>query len=112
MTAKRNKPKATIDRIRQERQDSLRELLSKQKHVEKVVDNIIKIESINCKPTNGEGEIDYKAMQSAKFEIDALKIANEQRLKLINKYLPDMKSVEHVGDAGGSIVIKVAEFKE
>jgi hypothetical protein len=78
------------------RQDALREQLSKQKHVEKVVDNIKKMEQ--------QGAV----METN--ELSALKYATDTRLKLINKYLPDVKSVEHTGEGGSDLVIKVTNY--
>lgn len=97
-------------RNRAVRQEQLREQLSGQKHVEKVVDNIKEMENLDFQLGEGE-DINYKEMQACKFRMDALKTANEQRLKLINKFLPDLRSTEVTGDAGGDIIIKVAEFK-
>ena len=76
------------------RQEALREQLSKQKHVEKVIDNIRKIESIN--PDDGN---------AAALELNILKTATELRLKLVNKYLPDLKATELTGEAGAPISV-------
>lgn len=92
------------------RQDALREQLASQKHIEKVVDNIQQIEKLDFYQKGGDGEIDYKLCQANKFRLDALKAANEQRLKLINKYLPDLKSTEITGDGGGTFTIKVVDY--
>ncbi len=86
-------------RNKQVRQEALREQLSSQKHIEQVIKNIDKIEdlSIDCK---GDGdEIDYKDLQVKQFEMNKLKTANDQRLKLIAKYLPDLKQQEITIDA-------------
>lgn len=66
------------------RQEALREQLSKQKLVEKVIDSIEKID-------NAAG-----TMESA--EIQAHKLVIDTRLKLIDKYLPSLKSVDIEGD--------------
>ena len=71
------------------RQEALREQLSNQKHVEKVVDNINKIEDLN-------EELDALAIQR-------LRAATEARLKLIGKYLPDLKATELTGPDGESL---------
>ena len=76
------------------RQEALREQLSKQKHVEKVIDNIKKIEQLDANSEN------------AKVQADIYRIANEQRLKLINKYLPDLRTTEITGDGGEPIDMK------
>lgn len=93
------------------RQDSLREQLSQQKHIEKVVDNIGEIEKLDFFQKGDNNEIDYKLCQANKFRLDALKTANEQRLKLINKYLPDLKSTEITSEGGQPFTIRVTEYK-
>jgi len=65
---------------RRVRQDALREMLSKKCTVEQVIRNIDKME------TQG-------AMMEGQ-ELTALKYATESRLKLINKYLPELKASE------------------
>jgi hypothetical protein len=71
------------------RQEALREQLSKQKHVEQVIKNIEKMEEQGA------------AMESV--ELQALKAATENRLKLVDKYLPGLKSTEITGEGGGPI---------
>lgn len=95
------------------RQDALREQLSGQKHIEKVIDNIKKIETLASSFSGGSGEgdeIDYKELQAAQFEVNSLKTANDQRLKLVGKYLPDLKQQEIVIEA--DIVAKDKTRKE
>lgn len=81
------------------RQDGLREVLSKQKHVEQVIVNIKKMEEqgASMDPT----------------ELQALRAATDTRLKLVNKYLPDLKQtdIELTGEDGGAIQLdSVFEF--
>ena len=83
---------------RKVRQEALREQLSAQGHVQHVIDNIHRIEELD------EGEDTFKN------SLDKLKVANEQRLKLINKYLPDLKATEVSGEGGESLTIKVMEY--
>lgn len=91
------------DENRAIRQEALREQLSAQKHVEQVIDNIEKIESLSVDTKGGdEDEIDYKSLQLNQFKLQQLKTANEQRLKLVNKYLPDLKSMDLVADVDHS----------
>lgn len=71
------------------RQEALREQLSNQKHIEKAVDNIDKMEQQG-------GTMEPQ-------ELQALKYATDTRLKLVSKYLPDLKLQEIVGDGGGAI---------
>ena len=73
------------------RQDALREQLAEQGHVQQVIVNIEKIEQ-------------HGATMEAQ-ELNALKIANDQRLRLVNKYLPDLKATEITGEAGGPISV-------
>ena len=80
-------------KMRAMRQESLRDLLSKQKHLEKAVDNIVKIEK--------EG-----ASMEAN-ELNALKYATEARIKLLGKYLPDLKATEVTGDGGDDLVVSL-----
>lgn len=66
------------------RQEALREQLSSQKHVEHVIDLLKKVEE---PPT----PLDTLDLQRYKLVIDT-------KMKLINKYLPDLKSTELTGD--------------
>ena len=76
------------------RQEALREQLAAQGHVQHVIDNLEEMQKLD-----GTQETD-------KFNIDKLKIINEQKMKLISKYLPDLKAVELTGDAGGPVSIE------
>lgn len=82
-------PRTRAQENRAIRKEGLREVLSKQKHIEQVIKNIKKMEELTLSQTeviNGEH-------QDAHFLLNKLKVANEQRLRLISKYLPDLKSV-------------------
>lgn len=76
------------------RQDALREQLAEQCRLQHVLDNIKKIESLD--PLGGN---------ETTVELNILKTANEQRMKLVNKYLPDLKSTELTGEGGGAIAV-------
>ena len=76
------------------RQEALREQLAAQGHVQHVIDNLEEMQKLD-----GKQETD-------KFNIDKLKIINEQKMKLISKYLPDLKAVELTGEAGGPVSIE------
>jgi hypothetical protein len=78
------------------RQEALREQLSKQGHVQQVIKNIKKFEE------QGVG------MEAT--ELNALKAATDTRLKLISKYLPDLKQQEITIEA--DIVAKEATRAE
>lgn len=79
------------------RQEALREQLSNQGHVQHVTD-------IAKKLTDLDNELDSVSVQR-------LKSAADIKLKLIGKYLGDVKAIELSGDGGGDLVIKVADFK-
>ena len=66
------------------RQDSLREQLANQKHLEKVLDSINKLEELDT--------------QLDSVEVNRIKGAIESRIKLVSKYLPDLKSIALSGD--------------
>ena len=72
--------KTRAQRERGIRQNELRAYLAERGRVEYVFDNIEKIE-----------ELDPETEQYFDKRLQQLKIANEQRIKLLNKYLPDMK---------------------
>lgn len=68
------------DKIKAERIEQYRAYLSEKCRLEHVIDNIEKMESLT---------LEDKAFQM-------LAKANEQRLKLINKYCPDIKDVQDI----------------
>lgn len=78
------------------RQEALREQLSSQGHVQHIIDLVKKI-------GDEAGEID-KPM------IDRYKIVIDTKLKLINKYLPDLKATEITGEGGESLSISLVNY--
>lgn len=64
------------------RQDALRQWLSEKCTAQHLVNNIHKIE-----------ELDPES-ETFTNELSKLKTANEQRLKVMNKYIPDLKQAE------------------
>lgn len=82
-----------VAKQRSMRQEQLRELLSKQKLVEKVIDTAKKL--------------DEQGAMLEQNELQALKASADIRLKLINKYLPDLKSQEITGADGDALVVSV-----
>lgn len=62
------------------RQDELRAYLAERGRLDYVFDNIEKIE-----------QLDPETDQYFDKRLQQLKIANEQRIRLLNKYLPDIK---------------------
>jgi len=73
------------------RQDALREWLSKKCTAQHLVDNLVKIEALDPESKTFTNEL------------NKLKIANDQRIKIITKYLPDLKAVELTGEGGDPI---------
>ena len=80
---------------RKVRQDALRDQLEAKGLLQKVIETVEEI-------ANPENEIDQHGL-------NRLKIANEQRLRLINKYLPDLKAVEISGDENSPLTITKVE---
>jgi len=78
------------------RQEALREQLSNQKHVEHVVEMLEEIKDL---------QRDLDSNDLARY-----KVAIDTKLKLIGKYLPDLKSVEHTGDEDAPIAIAAYEI--
>jgi hypothetical protein len=68
---------------REIRQDAIREQLREQGHIQHVVECITQIQDVNT-------QLDVLSYQR-------LKTAAELRLKLVNKYLADLKSIEVSG---------------
>ena len=79
------------------RQEALRDQLSSQGHVQHVIDIAEKLTDLNA-------ELDS-------IQVQRLNNAASIKLKLISKYLGDVKAIELTGDGGGDLVIKVADFK-
>jgi hypothetical protein len=82
-------------KIRAERQEALREMLSKKCTVEQVIEISNKIAELG-------GELDALA-------VTRLKAAADLKMKLISKYL--VKAVEISGEGGGDLQITVSDFK-
>jgi len=73
---------------RRVRQENHRKWLSEKCTLQHLVDNIEKIESLD--PDDSQ----------FRNNLDKYKVANDQRLQLLKKTLPDMKSVEIVDEDG------------
>lgn len=76
------------------RQEALREQLAEQCRVQHILETLKKIEELD------EGD-EHFVNALAK-----LRTVNEQRLKLLNKYLPDLKATEITGANGDPIQIQ------
>ena len=78
---------------RQMRQEGLRDFLSSQKLIEKVIDISEKLMAPDA---------EYDAL-----DVQRMRTAAELNLKLAAKVLPDLKSTELTGPEGGDLVIAV-----
>ena len=86
--------------MRAVRQEELRNLLSKQKHVQQVFKNIKKMEKL---------KVGTKNFTAA---LNKLKVINDQHMRLISKYLPDLKSTELTGEGGGDVIVNRVSYKD
>ena len=73
-------PRAAVNR--KIRQDALREWLSEKCTAQHLVDNLIKIEKLDV------------TSETFSNDLNKYKIANDQRIKIMSKYLPDLKQTE------------------
>jgi hypothetical protein len=76
-------------RNRQIRQEALRDQLQTQGHLQHVIDI--------------SGKLSDEAINLDREIVNRYKIVLETKLKLINKYLPDLKAVEVTGEGGGPV---------
>lgn len=81
---------------RKVRQDSLREQLSKQGHIQQALELVKKL----C-----ELKKDLSPNQ-----VTRLSKAIDTHLKLVNKYLPDLKATEITGGNGEPFTVEVVEY--
>ena len=86
-------PKTKAQLNRQLRQEGLRDFLSKQKLIEKVID-------IAQNLTDPDKEYDA-------LDVQRMRTAAELNLKLAAKVLPDLKSTEISGPDGGDLVVNI-----
>ena len=77
--------------IRAARQEDHSARLSEGQHIRHVSENITKIEELDV------------SSDTFSNQLSKLKVANECRMKLIDKYVPSLKAVEHTGEGGGAI---------
>ena len=83
-------PRSRADENRKIRQDALREQLAEQCRLQHILETINKIEAAEDAQT-----------------LNKLKVANDQRIKLLGKYLPDLKATEITGGGeNGEVVTK------
>jgi len=85
------------------RQENLREQLAKQKHIEHVIELANKIEEVSdyLHDQTTLEDIDVKRLKAS---MDGKKIVIETKMKIINKYLGDVKTVEHTGNVTKTVI--------
>ena len=94
------------NRLRAQKKETLRELLSNKGLVQKVlvivdeIDQLAKSDLADVKP-----EDRASALSVAKDRANIMKIGIDTRLRLINKYLPDLKSTELTGDPDNPVKV-------
>lgn len=99
--AARNKPargKTRADQNRAIRQDALREQLASQKHIEHVSEMIRKLK-------------DFRTPLEPS-QIQRLTAAINGSMRLVDKYLPDLKSVEHTGEVETGLSELLAQARD
>lgn len=93
--------KTNAQKQRALRQDTLREWLSNKCTAQHLVDNLNKIEDLDPES------------ESFANTLNKYKVANEQRLKIMNKYLPDLHHSAIEGDSeDGSITINLVSYAD
>jgi hypothetical protein len=85
-------------RRRHERQEALRDYLSNRGKLDHVLDNIEKMESEG-------GEMEAQ-------QLTAIKYATDARVKLLNKYLPDLRHTELAGDPDSPLLIDIVNYAD
>ena len=80
------------------RQEEYRELLSKQGHLQHVIDICDELNDLTVK--------------LEPLEVTRKSKVIDTKMKLINKYCPDLKNVEVASDGGGELTIKVVEYSD
>jgi hypothetical protein len=85
--------------MRANRQEDLRAKLSEGKHLQYAIESIVKVEKLQPSETSNQ-------------ELAILKTAAELRLRLVNKYLPDLKNIELANDGGGELTIRVVDYSD
>lgn len=89
--------KTAAQKNRAIRQSELRDYLSSRGSVTYILDNIEKIEQLDT------------ASETFDKDLTKHKVANEQRLRLLNKYLPDMKEEHIINDQAAPIVVNIVK---
>jgi len=85
------------NRHQQARKDSLRELLSQQGHLQHVVELLDESRQLSFEPYEDERN------KVTRLKLDQNMAVIDRKLKLLNKYVPDLKQVEAHVEATGSV---------
>jgi hypothetical protein len=89
--------KTAAQKNRAIRQGELREYLAARGGVSYVLDNIEIIEELDVTSETFDKELTKR------------KVANEQRIRLLNKYLPDIKEEHIINDEATPIVVNIVK---
>lgn len=105
--------KTNAQKQRAMRQEELRNLLVNKGLIQKVIEDVGKIDELAELKVKDYNKVEeYLAeLSTAKDKASIIKIAVDSRLKLINKYLPDVKSIELTGDEENPVQIAGVVFK-
>lgn len=89
------------------RQEALREQLSNKGLIQQVLVDIEKIDKLaSIKIDDYEDPDHYLAeMSTSKDKAGIIKLAIDSRMKVVNKYLPDLKSTELTGDSENPLIV-------
>lgn len=91
-------PETRAQKNRAIRQEALREQLQQQGHVQHIVDILEKLK-------DPKQEVDQQMTARYKIVIDS-------KLKLLNKYLPDLKATEVTGPDGEPLEVSLVHYGE
>lgn len=100
-----NRGNSRADENRKIRQEAIREQLSNKQLLEQVVKIAEKLEDLE-----GEKKADNANLDALK--VSRLRHAADLKLKLVNKYLPDLKAVEMDLDTTGPIQVAVIKLSD
>ena len=89
--------KTAAQKNRAIRQTELREYLASRGSLSYILDNIEKIEELDVSSETFDKELTKR------------KIANEQRIRLLNKYLPDIKEEHIINEDAAPIVVNIVK---
>jgi hypothetical protein len=100
------------DRNRAIRQEGLREVLSKKGHLEHVVDLAQQIEKVSNDLEAQASTLEDLDIKRLNASVNAKKIVIDTKMRIINKYLGDVKSVEHSGEVKQVVIDDKNQLEE